>query len=84
MRAAIGSQCKLMNRGVTCFLFGSLKINVAAAFWINCRGFNNTDTKKKKILIALIDDRFFISGNHSFNIILLSYMSCPFRYLMKS
>ncbi len=23
MRAAIGSQCKLMNRGVTCFLFGS-------------------------------------------------------------
>jgi len=25
MRAAIGSQCKLMNRGVTCVLFGSLK-----------------------------------------------------------
>ncbi len=22
MRAAIGSQCKLMNRGVTCVLFG--------------------------------------------------------------
>ncbi len=38
MRAAIGSQCKLMNRGVTCVLFGSLKINLAAAFWINCRG----------------------------------------------
>ncbi len=38
MRAAIGSQCKLMNRGVTCFLFGSLKINLAATFWINCRG----------------------------------------------
>ncbi len=38
MRAAIGSQCKLMNRGVTCILFGSLKINLAAAFWINCRG----------------------------------------------
>ncbi len=36
MRAAIGSQCKLMNRGVTCILFGSLKINLAAAFWINC------------------------------------------------
>ncbi len=36
MRA--GSQCKLMNRGVTCVLFGSLKINLAAAFWINCRG----------------------------------------------
>ncbi len=38
MRAAIGSQCKLMNRGVTCVLFGSLKMNLAAAFWINCRG----------------------------------------------
>ncbi len=38
MRAAIGSQCKLMNRGVTCVLFGSLQINLAAAFWINCRG----------------------------------------------
>ncbi len=38
MRAAIGSQCKLMNRRVTCVLFGSLKINLAAAFWINCRG----------------------------------------------
>ncbi len=38
MRAAIGSQCKLMNRGVTCILFSSLKINLAAAFWINCRG----------------------------------------------
>ncbi len=38
MQAAIGSQCKLMNRGVTCVLFGSLKINLAAAFWINCRG----------------------------------------------
>ncbi len=37
MRAAIGSQCKLMNRGVTCILFSSLKINLAAAFWINCR-----------------------------------------------
>ncbi len=31
--AAIGSQCKLMNSGVTCVLFGSLKINLAAAFW---------------------------------------------------
>ncbi len=38
MRAAIGSQFKLMNRGVTCVLFGSLKINLAAVFWINCRG----------------------------------------------
>ncbi len=27
-----------MNRGVTCVLLGSLKINLAAAFWINCRG----------------------------------------------
>ncbi len=32
MQAAIGSQCKLMKRGVTCNLFGSLKINLAAAF----------------------------------------------------
>ncbi len=38
MRAAIGSQCKLMNRDVTCVLLGSLKINLAAAFCINCRG----------------------------------------------
>jgi len=38
MRAAIGSQCKLINRGVTCILFGSLKINLAAAFCINCKG----------------------------------------------
>ncbi len=38
MRAATGSQCKLMNRSVTCVLFGSLKINLAAAFWFNCRG----------------------------------------------
>ncbi len=38
MRAAIGSQCKLINRGVTCVLFGSLKMYLAAAFWINCKG----------------------------------------------
>ncbi len=38
MQAAIGSQCKLMNRDVTCVLFSSLKFNLAAAFWINCRG----------------------------------------------
>ncbi len=38
MQAAIRSQCKLMNRGVACVLFGSLKINLAAAFWINFRG----------------------------------------------
>ncbi len=38
MRAAIGSQCKLMNRGVTCALFGSLKTNLAAAFCIDCKG----------------------------------------------
>ncbi len=31
-------QCKLMNRGVMFVIFGSLKINLAAAFWINCRG----------------------------------------------
>ncbi len=38
MQAAIGSQCSLINRGVTCILFGSLKTNLAAAFWINCKG----------------------------------------------
>ncbi len=38
MQATIGRQCKLMNRCVTCILFGSLKINLAAVFWINCRG----------------------------------------------
>ncbi len=38
IRAAIGSQCRLMNRDVTCVLFSSLKINLAAAFWINCKG----------------------------------------------
>ncbi len=38
MRAAIGNQFKLINRGVMCILFGSLKINLAAAFWINCKG----------------------------------------------
>ncbi len=40
MRAAIGNQCKLINRGVTCVLFGSLKLNLAAAFWISlCNSF---------------------------------------------
>ncbi len=38
MQAAIGNQCKLMNRGVICILFSSLNINLGAAFWINCRG----------------------------------------------
>ncbi len=38
MRVAIGSQCRLINRGVTCVLLSSLKINLAATFWINCRG----------------------------------------------
>ena len=38
MQAATGSQCKLMNRGVTRVIFGSLKINLAIAFWINYRG----------------------------------------------
>ncbi len=38
MRAAIGSRCKLINRGVTCVIFGSLKIYLAATFWINCKG----------------------------------------------
>ncbi len=32
MRAATGSQCKEIKRGVTCTLFGSLKTSRAAAF----------------------------------------------------
>ncbi len=32
MRAATGSQCKEMKRGVTWVLFGSLKTSRAAAF----------------------------------------------------
>ncbi len=36
MQAAIDSQCKLINRGVMCILFGSLKTYLAAVFWINC------------------------------------------------
>ncbi len=40
MRAAIDSQYKLIKRGVMCIFFGSLKINLAAAFWINCKGWN--------------------------------------------
>ncbi len=32
MRAATGSQCKEIKRGVTCALFGSLKTSRAAAF----------------------------------------------------
>ncbi len=34
MRAATGSQCKEIKRGVTWDLFGSLKTSRAAAFWI--------------------------------------------------
>uniref|UniRef100_A0A673LE39 Estradiol 17-beta-dehydrogenase 8-like n=1 Tax=Sinocyclocheilus rhinocerous TaxID=307959 RepID=A0A673LE39_9TELE len=41
MRAATGSQCKLMNRGVTCVLFGSLKINLAAVFPSSCPLFHS-------------------------------------------
>ncbi len=32
------ASANLMNKGVTCVLFGSLKINLSAAFWMNCRG----------------------------------------------
>ncbi len=32
------ASANLMNRCETCVLFGSLKINLAAAFWINFRG----------------------------------------------
>ncbi len=38
MRAATGSQCNDMKRGVTWVLLGSLKTSRAAAFWIICRG----------------------------------------------
>ncbi len=37
-----------MNRDVTCILFGSLKINLAAAFWINCRGFKGLGGRPAK------------------------------------
>ncbi len=38
MRAANGSQCKEIKRGVTWALLGSLKTSHAAAFGIICRG----------------------------------------------
>ncbi len=38
MRAATGSQCNEMKRGVTWVLLGSLKTSRAAAFLIICRG----------------------------------------------
>ncbi len=38
MRAATGSQCKEIKRGVTWALLGSLKTSRAAAFGIICRG----------------------------------------------
>ncbi len=50
MRAAIGSQCKLINRGVMCVLFDSLKINLAATIWINCRGLIKTCQESISIL----------------------------------
>ncbi len=37
IQAAIGSQCKLIKIGVTSIYLGSLKTNLAAAFWINCK-----------------------------------------------
>ncbi len=54
MRAAIGSQCKLMNRGVTCVLFGSLKSNLAAAFWINCRGLMELAERPAKRALQIV------------------------------
>ncbi len=38
MQAAISSQYKLINRGVTCILFGTKKIDLTATFWVNCKG----------------------------------------------
>ncbi len=51
MRAAIGSQYKLMNIGVTCFLFGSLKLNLAAAFCINCKSLIELAGRPAKIAL---------------------------------
>ncbi len=53
MRAAIGSQCKLINRGVTCIIFGSLKMYLAAAFWINCKGLIELAGKTCQVSIAI-------------------------------
>ncbi len=36
LRAATGSQCKEIKRGVICFFFGLLKTSRAAAFGIIC------------------------------------------------
>ncbi len=55
MRVAVGSQCKLMNRGLTCILFGSLKINLAAAFWINCRGWMELAGRPAKRALSGLD-----------------------------
>ncbi len=38
LRAATGSQCREIKRGVTWPLLGSLKTSRAAAFWIICKG----------------------------------------------
>ncbi len=66
MQAAIGSQCKLMNRGVTFFilsyiLFDTLKIKNAATFWIYCKGLielagrpDKIQRYKKKFIIIII------------------------------
>ncbi len=43
-----------MNGGVTCVLFGSLKINLAAAFWINCRGLMELAGKTFQESIAIV------------------------------
>ncbi len=53
MRAAIGSQCKLMNGGLTCVLFGSLKINLAAAFGLIVE-VNGADWKTCQESIAIV------------------------------
>ncbi len=55
MRAAIGSQYKFMNRGVTYVLFGSLKINLAVAFWINW--FDRSGWKTCQESIAIVKSR---------------------------
>ncbi len=56
MRAATGSQCNEMKRGVTWVLLGSLKTSRATAFWIICRGLIVLMKSSKKS-IAVVQPR---------------------------
>ncbi len=57
MRAATGSQCNEMKRGVTWVLLGSLKTSRAAAFWIICRGLIVFDGSPSQKSIAVVQPR---------------------------